>query len=302
MENQSLRQGGLPGGVWLPLVTPFRDGALDEISLERLVDRYAQTPITGFVVAATTGEGLTLDPGETRRLVEIVAGSSQGRPMLLGLSGSNTRALVAELRETAAWPVDGYLVACPYYTRPSQEGLFRHFSALADEAARPIALYNIPYRTGVNLANDTLFRLAEHPNVVGVKDCCGDPTQSFDLLRGRPAGFTVLTGEDALFYDAIAHGADGGITASAHADPEGFVVVHRALLARGHVEALARWSCLVDLARILFAEPSPAPIKHWLWRAGLIASPELRLPMTPVSRGLADRLDMLLSGRRVATH
>jgi 4-hydroxy-tetrahydrodipicolinate synthase len=300
MDNRSPQRSPLLAGVWLPLVTPFRDRALDEVSLERLAGRYRQTSIAGFVIAATTGEGLTLDMGETRRLSEIVAAAAQGRPILLGLSGSDTHKLAGTLRSIAPWPVDGYLVASPYYTRPSQDGLLQHFLALADHAARPIVLYNIPYRTGVNLKNDTLFRLAEHPNIVGVKDCCGDAAQSFDLLRGRPPGFAVLTGEDALFYDAIAQGADGGILVSAHADPEAFAAVRDRLLAGSRIEALARWRQLVDLARILFAEPNPAPIKHWLWRSGLIASPELRLPMTPVSAALAARLDILLTEHRPA--
>jgi 4-hydroxy-tetrahydrodipicolinate synthase len=238
--------------------------------------------------------------GEARRVAEIVAAAARGRPILLGLSGSDTHKLAGSLHSIALWPVDGYLVACPYYTRPSQDGLLQHFLALADQAARPIVLYNIPYRTGVDLKNETLFRLAEHPNIVGVKDCCGEAAQSFDLLRGRPPGFAVLTGEDALFYDAIAQGADGGILVSAHVDPEAFAAVRDTLLAGSRIEALARWCQLVDLARILFAEPNPAPLKRWLWRSGLIASPELRLPMTPVSAALADRLDILQTEHRSA--
>jgi 4-hydroxy-tetrahydrodipicolinate synthase len=300
MDNRSLQQSPLLSGVWLPLVTPFRDRALDEASLERLAGRYMQTSIAGFVIAATTGEGPTLEMGEARRLAEIVAAAAHGRPILLGLSGSDTHKLTGTLRCIASWPVDGYLVASPYYSRPSQDGLLQHFLALADRAARPIVLYNIPYRTGVNLKNETLFRLAEHPNIIGVKDCCGDAAQSFDLLRGRPPGFAVLTGEDALFYDAIAQGADGGILASAHVDPEAFSAVRDGLLAGSRIDALARWHQLVDLARILFAEPNPAPVKHWLWRSGLIASPELRLPMTLVSAALADRLDILLTEHRPA--
>jgi 4-hydroxy-tetrahydrodipicolinate synthase len=175
-----------------------------------------------------------------------------------------------------------------------------HFTALADASAHPILVYNIPYRTGVNLANDTLLTLAAHPRIVGVKDCCADSAQSFDLLRRRPAGFAVLTGEDAFFHAALAQGADGGILASAHIDPAAFAAV-RATYHRGdHGEALERWRALVDVVRLLFAEPNPAPIKHWLWRAGLIASPELRLPMTGISPDLAARLDRLIESRPAA--
>ena len=288
-------------GIWLPLITPFVDGVLDEASLARLIACYAQERIDGCILAATTGEGLVLDDAETERVVALAVDVVAGRkPVLLGLCGSDTRRLVRRLATTAAWPVDGYLITCPYYSRPSQEGMYRHFAALADATDRPILIYNIPYRTGVNLTNDTLLRLAEHANIVGVKDCCADAAQSFDLLQRRGPGLAVLTGEDALFYGAVAHGADGGVLASAHVDPAGFAAVRDAVLDGRFADALVQWGRLVDVVRLLFAEPNPAPIKHVLWRRGLIASPELRLPMVGVSAGLAARLDGLLLSERAA--
>ncbi|MCW5746815.1 MAG: 4-hydroxy-tetrahydrodipicolinate synthase, partial [Alphaproteobacteria bacterium] len=216
-------------GIWLPLVTPFRDGELDEASLRRLVRHYAAQPIDGLILAATTGEGLTLDADETRQLVAVATDTLGGRlPVYLGLSGSDTRKLTAALENTATWPIDGYLIACPYYTRPSQDGLFRHFATLARDGDKPILIYNIPYRTGVNMSNDTLLRLAALPNIVGLKDCCADAAQSFDLVRARPAGFAVLTGEDALFHGALTQGADGGILASAHVETPLFARVYTA--------------------------------------------------------------------------
>jgi 4-hydroxy-tetrahydrodipicolinate synthase len=289
----------IPGGLWLPLVTPFRDGVLDEKSLRRLVKHYAAEPVDGFVLGATTGEGLTLDVDEVERLVAVtaaeIARGMRRRPIYLGVSGSNTRNGVAELARTAAWPIDGYLITCPYYTRPSQQGLYGHFATLADATARPILLYNIPYRTGVNLGNEVTLQLAEHANIVGIKDCSADPIQSFELLRSRPAGFAVLTGEDTLFYGALMQGADGGILAAAHVETAGFAFVRDRLLAGDQPGALAAWHRLFDLARLLFAEPNPAPIKHWLWRARLIDSPEMRLPMTPVSDTLAARIGLALA-------
>ena len=186
-------------GLWLPLVTPFRNGELDETSLRRLARHYAALPVNGLILAATTGESLTLTPEETERLVFAVGdeiGGARNLPICLGLSGSNTRALLDTLDRTAAWPIDGYLISCPYYSRPSQQGLQRHFSALADRARHPVMLYNIPYRTGVNLGNEATLRLARHPNIFGLKDCCADRNQSLDLLRRRPQNFAVLTGED----------------------------------------------------------------------------------------------------------
>jgi len=281
-------------GLWLPLITPFRDGALDEASLRRLVRHYVALPLDGLVLAATTGESLTLSPCETERLVVMVrdeAARLRNLPILLGLSGSDTRALSDRLERTAGWPIDGYLISCPYYSRPSQRGLELHFRALANRAAHPVLLYNIPYRTGVNLGNEAMLRLANHPNIVGLKDCCADRGQSLDLLRRRPQDFAVLTGEDAQYQEALSDGADGAILASAHIKTATFAEICSVVAAGEHDAALARWQSVADLTRLLFSEPSPAPIKYWLWRTGLIDSPEVRLPMTEVSPALAASLD-----------
>lgn len=292
-------------GLWLPLVTPFRDGALDAASLRRLVRHYAAEPVDGLILAATTGEGLTLDEEETERLVAIardaLAEAGRRMPLWLGLSGSDTRKLVKTLGRTASWGVDGYLIACPYYTRPSQQGLLRHFAALADATTQPIMIYNIPYRTGVNLGNAAMLDLAGRKAIVGVKDCAADAMQSFELLRRRPPGFSVLTGEDALFHTALTQGADGGILASAHVETREFAAIRTKLLAGDQVGALADWQRLSEVPRLLFAEPSPAPIKHWLWRTGLIDSPEVRLPMAAVTEALAVRIDHAIAKRQGET-
>ena len=292
-------------GLWLPLVTPFRDGELDETSLRRLVRRYADGPVDGLILAATSGEGMTLGIAELERVVAVVRAeiSESGRylPICLGLSGAGTRKMLDTLDETAAWPIDGYLIASPYYLRPSQRGLRQHFSALADHASWPIVLYNIPYRTAVNLTNETLLELAQHPNIVGLKDCCADRAQSIDLLRRRPAGFRVLTGEDAQYYEALSDGADGAILLSAHIETETFASV-RTLLREGNRDAaLARWESIAELTRLLFAEPSPAPAKYWLARTGLIERAEVRLPMVEVGAELAARLDAEMERRREAS-
>ena len=281
-------------GLWLPLITPFRDGALDEVSLRRLVTHYAAEPIDGLILGATTGEGMSLDDDEAERLVALTRAAldAVGRaiPIYLGMSGSDTRKLVKAIGQTAEWAMDGYLVACPYYTRPSQQGLFQHFSALADSTGKPILIYNIPYRTGVNLGNETMLRLAQRTNIVGVKDCCADPAQSFDLVRQKPADFAVLTGEDPFYYSALTQGADGAILASAHVRTAAFAAIRNKMLANDQQGALADWQILADIPRLLFSEPSPGAIKHWLWRSGLIDSPEMRLPMVPVSAELAGGL------------
>jgi 4-hydroxy-tetrahydrodipicolinate synthase len=288
-------------GLWLPLVTPFRDGRLDEASLHRLARHYAARPIDGLILAATSGEGMTLAMTELERVVSTVREATEAGtrplPICLGLSGADTGRLRDLLDETAAWPIDGYLISSPYYVRPSQRGLLQHFNVLADHASWPIVLYNIPYRTAVNVANDTLLRLAEHPNIIGLKDCGASREQSLELLRCRPAGFRVLTGEDAHYFEALGDGADGAILLSAHVETETFAAVQAQARQGRHEAAFARWQEVAELTRLLFAEPSPAPAKYWLWRSGLIASPEVRLPMVEVGAELAAKLDREIERR-----
>jgi 4-hydroxy-tetrahydrodipicolinate synthase len=288
-------------GLWLPLITPFRDGELDVPSLRRLVRHHANGPIDGLILGATSGEGMSLSMAELERLVALVdtetAGAKRYIPICLGLSGASTAKIKDALDETAAWPIDGYLIASPYYVRPSQRGLLQHFTALAEHASWPLLIYNIPYRTGVNLSNETLLELAAHSNIVGMKDCCADRAQSIDFLKRRPAGFRVLTGEDAQCFDGLSDGADGAILLSAHVETDMFASV-RTLLKQGKYEAAAaNWQSVAELTRLLFAEPSPAPAKHWLCRTGLIDSAEVRLPMVEVSAELAARLDREIERR-----
>ncbi|MBR1125996.1 4-hydroxy-tetrahydrodipicolinate synthase [Bradyrhizobium lablabi] len=290
-------------GLWLPLVTPFQNGELDEASLRRLVRHYASGPVDGLILAATSGEGMSLTMAELERLVSLVrAELSNGKryvPICLGLSGAATHRMFDALDETAAWPIDGYLIASPYYVRPSQRGLLAHFTALAGHASWPIVMYNIPYRTGVLIDNDTLLRLAEHPNIVGMKDCCADREQSIDLLRRRPAGFRVLTGEDAQYHNALVDGADGAILLSAHIETEAFAAVRTMLWEDNQEAASAQWRAVAELTSLLFTEPSPAPAKYWLAKSGLIDSAEVRLPMVEVSAELAARLDAEMARRSV---
>ena len=291
-------------GLWLPLVTPFRNGEIDEASLRRLVEHYARGPVDGLILAATSGEGMTLEMAELEQIVTLtraaIAGCRRYMPICLGLSGASTAKMSDTLDETADWPIDGYLIASPYYVRPSQRGLLQHFGRLADHASWPIVLYNIPYRTSINLTNETLLRLAEHPNIVGLKDCGADREQSIELLRRRPPNFRVLTGEDAQYYDALTDGADGAILLAAHIETGSFAAVRRLLREGDREAALARWDSISDLTRLLFAEPSPAPAKYWLWRSGLIESAEVRLPMVEVSAELAARLDAEIERRAPA--
>ncbi len=282
-------------GVWLPIVTPFVDGAVDFAGYERLLEHYLGKGVSGVFPLGTTGESPTIDDDEMEALVERTVGVVAGRvPVFVGVGGNATRKVLATLKRLERPRFEGIVSVCPYYNRPSQDGMREHFTRIAEATDRQILVYNIPYRTSVNLANDTLLRLAELPNVVGVKDSSGNLAQSLDLLRQRPEGFAVMTGDDALFYTMLAHGGDGGILASCHVATEGFVGVHARMAANDHHAARAIWSRLEAVVPLLFKEANPMPIKHCVWRQGLITSPECRLPLTRISSGLADELDRAL--------
>ncbi|MGJ5076596.1 4-hydroxy-tetrahydrodipicolinate synthase [Bradyrhizobium oligotrophicum] len=292
-------------GLWLPLITPFRDGALDEPSLRNLVRHYAAKPIDGLVLGATSGEGLALSWDERARLISVVRDELDtiGRPLpiCLGVGGVATAEVIEALDRTASWPIDFYLISSPPYVRPSQRGLLAHFTALADRTAHPIVLYNIPYRSAVGLDNETLLQLAEHPAIAGLKDCCANRTQTRDLITRRRAGFHILTGEDAQSFDALQAGADGAILLSAHLETETFATILQHVKAGRHDAAAACWALVEHLTRLLFTEPSPAPAKYWLARTGVIASPEVRLPMVEVGAELAARLDQQIERRQPTT-
>ena len=277
--------------LWLPLITPFKDGAVDFASYERLVARYVAQGVDALFPLGTTGESPTLDEAESEALIERTLAVAGTVPVFVGVGGNATAKVVKTLRRLERLPFTGIVSVCPYYNRPSQDGLIAHFKAIASATDREVFIYNIPYRTAVNLSNESLIELAEVPNIVGVKDSSGVLAQSLDLLARKPAGFAVLTGEDALYFTMLANGADGGILAASHLATERFLEVGRRFAANDVAGARATWSPLASLVPLLFAEANPMPIKHLLWRQGLIASPECRLPLTGISDSLARRLE-----------
>ena len=208
-------------------------------------------------------------------------------PVFVGVGGNATHKVTKALRRLERFAFEGIVSVCPYYNRPSQDGLIAHFRAIAAATDRDVVIYNIPYRTAVNLSNDSLLELAEVPNIVGVKDSSGSVAQSLELLARKPTDFAVLTGEDALYFTMMANGADGGILAASHLMTERFVEVGRRFAANDVAGARAAWAPLAQFVPLLFAEANPMPIKYLLWRQGLIASPECRLPLTKISDGLA---------------
>jgi 4-hydroxy-tetrahydrodipicolinate synthase len=288
-------------GLWLPLVTPFKDGAVDYTSYERLAAHYIAAGVDGLFPLGTTGESPTLDEAEIDALVERTLAVAAGRvPVFVGVGGNATHKVTRALKRLERLPFEGIVSVCPYYNRPSQDGLIAHFRAIASATDRDVVIYNIPYRTAVNLSNDSLLELAEVPNIVGVKDSSGSLTHSLELLARKPDGFSVLTGEDALYFTTMANGGDGGILAASHIMTERFVEVGHRFAANDVAGARAAWAPLASFVPLLFAEANPMPIKYLLWRQGLIASPECRLPLTKISDGLARRLDGVLVDRLAA--
>ena len=282
-------------GVWVPLVTPFKDGAVDLASYRRLIEHYIGKGVSGLFPLGTTGEAPTLDEAEEDAIVAETVEAVAGRvPVFVGIGSNATAKVIKTIKRLGRRHFPGIVSVCPYYNRPTQAGMRAHFTTIAEATDRQILIYNIPYRTSVNLTNETLLRLAELPNIVGVKDSSGSIAQSLDLLATRPAGFSVLTGEDGLFFPLLCNGADGGVLASAHVATDRFVTIAQRVAANDHLGARAIWETLQQFIPKLFQEANPMPIKHCLWRQGLIASPECRLPLTSASVELGGVLDRLL--------
>jgi 4-hydroxy-tetrahydrodipicolinate synthase len=289
------KENAVISGVWLPLITPFKDGKLDLQSYRRLIERYVASGVSGLFPLSTTGETPTLDDGEAETILSATAETVAGRvPVFVGIGGYDTRKVLKTLKQLSRFEFSGIVSVCPYYNRPSQDGLLQHFTAISEATDRPILVYNIPYRTSVNLANATLLRLAELPNIIGVKDSSGNIAQSLELLATKPPGFSVLTGEDALFFPLLCSGADGGILASAHLAAERLISIMRFVTSNDHLAARALWGSLQRLTSTLFQESNPMPLKYCLWRQGLIASPECRLPLSSISPALQKQLDAVL--------
>ncbi len=288
-------------GLWLPLITPFKDGAIDFQSYERLIEHYLALGVDGLFPLGTTGESPALDEAETDELVERTVATVAGRvPVFVGVGGNATHKVEKSLARLERFAFEGIVSVCPYYNRPSQDGLIAHFRRIAAATDRDVLIYNIPYRTAVNLSNESALELAEVANIVGMKDSSGSVAQSLDLLARKPKDFAVLTGEDALYFTMMANGADGGILAASHLMTERFVEVKRRFAENDVSGARAAWAPLAGFVPLLFAEANPMPIKHLLWRQGLIASPECRLPLTRISDGLARRLDAVTPQRLAA--
>ncbi|QAA33659.1 4-hydroxy-tetrahydrodipicolinate synthase [Clostridium manihotivorum] len=274
-------------GVYVPLITPFIDDKVDFKSYKRLIDHYLSKNISGLIPLGTTGESPTISEHEYEEIIKKTMEYAAGKvPVFVGIGGNDTRKVVKNLKLAEKYKVDGILSVCPYYSRPDQRGIYEHFLRISEATDLDIVIYNIPYRTGRNIENDTIYKLAELKNMIGIKDSCGDIKQTTNLLLNPPENFSILTGDDALFYTVLALGADGGILASAHLETERFVEVYNAVKSNNHKLALEKWKDLYKFVPMLFEEPNPAPLKYCLKREGLIDSDEVRLPLTTITDDL----------------
>jgi len=282
-------------GVWVPVITPFKEDKVDFDSYERLVNYYIKEGANGIMPVATTGESPTLSENEYEEIVAKSMEIVNGRvPVMIGLGGNNTKVVIEKLKMAQRYKVQGILSVSPYYNRPDQRGIYEHFNAISQSTDLDIMIYNIPYRTGRNVENETLFRLAQKRNIIGVKDASGDFNNTIELLLNRPEGFSVLTGEDVLFYSSLLLGGDGGIMASAHLRTKDFIKVYNDIKNNDHNEALKTWRELSKFIPLLFKEPNPAPIKYILQQKGLIDSGEVRLPLVEITDELKKELEFLI--------
>ena len=272
------------GGCGTALVTPFRpDGTVDVEALRKLVLWQIEEGIDFLVPCGSTGEAVTLAPAERELVVGTVVDTVAGRlPVMAGATHNDTRQAVEEARRMSALGVTWLLSATPYYNKPTPEGLYRHFLAVADASSVPVCLYNVPGRTSVNMRPDTVLRLASHPNIVGIKESSGDLAQVQHLLLGRPEGFAVLSGEDWMTLAIIAAGGDGLVSVASNEIPKLMSKLVRRCL-RGQVEqAREILYQVLPLLEANFIETNPAPVKAALAAMGRIQN-QLRLPLVPLS-------------------
>jgi 4-hydroxy-tetrahydrodipicolinate synthase len=282
-------------GCGTALVTPFGErGEVDYPALRALVEWQIAEGIDFLVPCGSTGEAQTLDDAERERVVAMVVETSAGRvPVMAGASSNDTRRAVAEARRMCRVGADCILTATPYYNKPGQGGLYRHFSAVADASPKPICLYNVPGRSAVNLQPAVTLQLADHPNVMGIKEASGDLAQIMQILRGRPERFSVLSGDDWLTLGVVAAGGDGLISVASNEMP-GPVRAMVALLLSGDLERAREWHYrLLPLMEANFLESNPAPVKAALALAGRIRN-ELRLPLVPVTEKTRSTLAAVL--------
>lgn len=278
-------------GLWLPMVTPLRHGEPDLAATQRLAAYYANAGVDGLIVLGTTGEGGLLSGAERLMVTAAVLEVAQGVvPVMAGVGGVDTRSVCEQVRALDRFDLAGYLVPPPYYLRVSDEGIAWHVRRVASQTARPLMLYNVPKRTGCAISPALALRLADHPQVVAIKECDGAGLRALS----RQHRLRVFCGEDGAMLDHLLAGGAGAVPAAAHVRPDLFVHLLRLVRAGREEAARALFRQLSPLIDLMFAEPNPAPVKAALALTGL-ACAEVRQPLMPASRALVARIEAAIA-------
>lgn len=274
-------------GSMVAIVTPMKDDKVDESALRNLIDRQIENGTSVIVPCGTTGESATLTHDEHERVIALTVEHVAGRVKVLAGAGSNSTAEALRLhKECEKVGADGALHITPYYNKPTQDGLYQHFKALSEASELPIVLYNVPSRTGVHLAQDTVIKLSNYKNIVGVKEASGSLEVASDIIANTPEDFVLLSGDDLLNYPLYVLGAKGAISVTCNVAPDLCANMYNAVVAGQHAQAKEIHYQLLELNRVLFIETNPIPVKAALNLMGLIEE-EYRLPMvkmTPQNR------------------
>ena len=288
-------------GLGIALVTPFTaDGQVDYKSLKRLVEYQIDNGADFLCILATTGETPCLTQDEKDKITQLVKDVNHGRlPILKGCGGNNTAAVIEELR-IADWSgIDGILSVCPYYNKPSQEGLYQHFKAIAEASPLPVVLYNVPGRTGINLKPETTVRLANDcENIVAVKEASGSLEQVDEIIKNKPQRFDVLSGDDALTFSMVASGAAGVISVIGNALPKEFSRMIRLEFQGEYEPARKIHHMFTELYSLLFVDGNPAGVKALLHEMGFIEN-QLRLPLVPTKVSTLQKMAEILKSLRI---
>lgn len=285
-------------GMGVALVTPFKsDKSIDFDALGRLIDYQIKNSTDYLVVLGTTAETPALSSDERQMVREFVAERVAGRvPLVIGMGGNNTAALTAEISGADLTGYSALLSVVPFYNKPSQEGIYRHYEAVAEASPLPVILYNVPGRTGVNMSPETTLRLArDFDNIIGVKEASGNITQMDEIIKNKPADFSVISGDDAITYPLLALGAIGVISVIGNAFPKEFSRMVRLALDGDLERALVIHHRFTELFKLLFVDGNPAGVKCLLHAMGMIEN-ELRLPLVPTRISTHDEIERVLRG------
>jgi len=286
-------------GAITAIVTPFRNGKLDAAALRKLVAFQIRNGIYGIVPCGTTGEASTLSFEEHEKVIQIVIDAVRGKvPVIAGTGANNTKEAITLTRYAKKAGADAALIVTPYYNKPTQRGLFDHYKAIAEEVDIPIILYNVPGRTGVNMTDETVARLAEIKNIVGLKEASGNLTQICEILRSTPEDFCLLSGDDALYFPMLMLGAKGVISVTANVVPREMIDLYEACVAGDIAKAREIHFRLWPLMQTLFIETNPIPVKTAVAIMGMIQE-ELRMPLCGMSEANKKTLAKVLAGLKL---